>query len=141
VLALGWAAAKRRLVGLGLALLLLIPSFAALWTAYLKLYNPLVVAVVPLTLTAFGALLVNGTCALLLARVRTTGGSLSKAAFLSARNDVYANLAIMVAGIATAFSASIWPDLVVGLGIAALNAGAAHEVYEAALNESDEPRT
>jgi Co/Zn/Cd efflux system component len=140
VLALGWAAAKRRIVGLGLALLLLVPSFAALWTAYLKLQNPLVVSVIPLTVTAFGALLVNGTCAVLLARVRETGGSLSKAAFLSARNDVYANIAIMMAGVATAFTASIWPDLVVGLGIAALNAGAAHEVYEAALNESDEPR-
>jgi Co/Zn/Cd efflux system component len=140
VLALGWAAAKRRIVGLGLALLLLIPSAAALWTAYLKLQNPAVVAAIPLTVTAFGALLVNGSCAVLLARVQDTGGSLSKAAFLSARNDVYANIAILVAGVTTAFTASIWPDLVVGLGIAALNAGAAHEVYEAALNESDEPR-
>ncbi len=136
-LAIGWAASKRQLVGLGLALLLLIPSAAALWTAYTKFHNPMVVAAVPLTLTAFGALLVNGSCALLLARVRETGGSLSKAAFLSARNDVYANIAIMIAGAATAFSASIWPDLVVGLAIAMLNAGAAHEVYEAALNESD----
>jgi Co/Zn/Cd efflux system component len=140
VLALGWAAAKRRIVGLGLALLLLIPSAAALWTAYLKFQDPVLVAAIPLTVTAFGALLVNGGCAFLLARVRDTGGSLSKAAFLSARNDVYANIAIMIAGVATAFTASIWPDLVVGLGIAALNAGAAHEVYEAALNESDEPR-
>ena len=32
---------------------------------------------------------------------------------------------------------SPWPDLVVGLAIAAVNAGAAHEVYEAAQKERE----
>jgi Co/Zn/Cd efflux system component len=38
---------------------------------------------------------VNLTCALMLARYRTHGGSLTRAAFLSARNDVLANVAII----------------------------------------------
>jgi Co/Zn/Cd efflux system component len=140
VFAIGLSAAHRRLAGLGFAALLMVPSLAAVWTVYLKLKNPTLVDAMPLTVTAIGALMVNGYCAYILARVRSTGGSLSKAAFLSARNDVFANLAIIGAGLATAASHSIWPDILVGLAIGTLNAGAALEVYEAANEEHDEVR-
>jgi Co/Zn/Cd efflux system component len=88
-----------------------------------------------LTLTGLGALAVNLTCALILARVRHAGGSLSRAAFLSARNDVVANIAIIAAGALTLLWPSAWPDLVVGLGIFVLNLDAAREVYVAARGE------
>jgi Co/Zn/Cd efflux system component len=71
----------------------------------------------------------------LLARVRHAGGSLSRAAFLSARNDVVANIAIIAAGALTLLWPSAWPDLVVGLGIFVLNLDAAREVYRAARSE------
>jgi Co/Zn/Cd efflux system component len=71
----------------------------------------------------------------MLARHRHTSGSLSKAAFLSARNDVLGNVAIVAAGLVTAHYPSAWPDLAVGLAIAAVNAGAAREVWEAAREE------
>ena len=74
----------------------------------------------------------------MLARHRQHGGSLAKAAFLSARNDVFANAAIIVAGVLTAYLHSAWPDLATGIGIAALNAGAAKEVWEAARSEHRE---
>ena len=137
LLTVGLAAWWRRIAGLGFAGLLLVPSAAALWTAWEKLHTFSVADPAALTLTAVGALLVNGLCATLLARVRHHGGSLSKAAFLSARNDVFANLAIIAAGLVTAAYPSIWPDVVVGLAIAALNLGASWEVAEAALKESD----
>jgi Co/Zn/Cd efflux system component len=73
----------------------------------------------------------------LLASFRNQGGSLTKAAFLSARNDALANVAIVIGGGLTALTRSAWPDLVIGLLIAALNAGAAHEVWEAANGEAD----
>lgn len=139
LIALGWSAARRRLVGLLLAVLLTVPGFAALWTAAGKLLAP--VAEVPepvaLTLAGVGALAVNAVAALLLSRVRHHGGSLSLAAFLSARNDVLANVAIIGAGGMTAATQSIWPDLVVGIGIAALNLGSAREVYEAAIEPGE----
>ncbi|MBY0507710.1 MAG: hypothetical protein K2X03_27610 [Bryobacteraceae bacterium] len=62
-------------------------------------------------------------------------GSLTRAAFLSARNDVLANIAIITAGLITAYTLSLWPDLIVGLGIALTNAGAAREVWTAARAE------
>ena len=92
----------------------------------------------PLLLTAVGAgaLVVNLGCAMLLARFRSHAGSLTRAAFLSARNDAFANVAIVAAGLVTAFAwRSAWPDLMVGLAIAAINAGAAREVWEAAREE------
>jgi hypothetical protein len=67
----------------------------------------------------------NFGCALMLARWRHAAGSLTRAAFLSARNDTIANVAIIAAGVLTAATASPWPDLVVGLGIFAMNLGAA----------------
>jgi Co/Zn/Cd efflux system component len=140
LVALGWTAARRRWVGLCLAGLLLAPGVAALWTAWDKVLNPSIADPYLLTLTGLGALLVNFTCAVFLARIRESGGSLTKAAFLSARNDVVANIGIIAAGALTFAMGSIWPDLIVGLAIAALNAGSAFEVYEAAQGESDEDK-
>lgn len=140
LLALGWSAAARARVGMGLAALLLVPGLATLWTAWEKFMEPVAPDPLPLTLAGMGALLVNLACALMLARVRRHGGSLGKAAFLSARNDVAANAAIIAAGLLTAWTLSPWPDLVVGLAIAALNADAAWEVWEEAREEHREAR-
>jgi Co/Zn/Cd efflux system component len=71
--------------------------------------------------------------------LRGQGGSLTRAAFLSARNDVFANIVIIAAGLVTAFAwLSAWPDLIVGLGIFLINLGAAHEVFAAAREEHAE---
>jgi Co/Zn/Cd efflux system component len=106
-----------------------------LWTAWQKFLSPVPPAPVPLSLTGAGAFAVNLTCALMLTRYRRHAGSLTRAAFLSARNDVVANIAIVGAGLVTVYVPSAWPDLIVGLGIAAVNADAAKEVYEAAREE------
>ena len=89
----------------------------------------------PLSLAGAGALIVNLACASALAGHRHHGSSLAQAAFLSARNDVIANAAIIVAGLVTAATFSGIPDLVVGAGIGALNIGAAWEVWQAARAE------
>jgi len=132
---LGWTAARRAKLGMVLAAIILLPALATLWTAWQNFSTGLVPAPLALTITGAGAFIVNFVAARLLASFRTTGGSLTRAAFLSARNDVIANVAIVIAGLLTAATASRWPDMIVGLGIAALNAGAAHEVYEAARAE------
>jgi Co/Zn/Cd efflux system component len=134
--ALGWSAVRRARVGMALAGILLVPGLATLWTAWEKFNAPLPPEPVPLSLAGAGAFAVNLACALMLARYRAHQGSLTRAAFLSARNDVLANVAIVAAGLVTAFLwASAWPDLVVGLAIAAVNADAAREVWSAARDE------
>ena len=135
LVALGWTVRRRAMVGAGLGLLLLLPGIAAAWTAWEKFVEPVAPAALPLSLAGLGALAVNLTCAVLLARWRHAGGSLSRAAFLSARNDVFANVAIIAAGGVTALTLSPWPDLAVGLGILAINLDAAREVWTAAHRE------
>jgi Co/Zn/Cd efflux system component len=134
--ALGWTARPRARLGMALAAILLVPGIATLWTAWEKLNTPTAPAPLPLSLAALGALAVNLACAVMLARHRHDGGSLTAAAFLSARNDTLANIAIVLAALATAFLwRSAWPDLIVGLAIALMNADAAREVWGAARKE------
>lgn len=135
LLALGWRPRNRARVGLVLAGLLLVPGIATLWTAWHKLNLPIPPAPVPLALAGLGALVVNMSCAFILGRFRHESGSLTRAAFLSARNDAVANVAIVGAGGITAATLSIWPDLIVGIGIFVMNLGAAREVYSEARRE------
>ena len=71
----------------------------------------------------------------LLARHRSHGGSLSRAAFLSARNDVVINVSIIAMAALTAATGSGWPDLVLGCFIIALALHAAYEVWEVSEEE------
>jgi Co/Zn/Cd efflux system component len=133
--ALGWSATGRARLGMVLAGILLVPGLATLWTAWGKFMAPMPPAPLPLTLAGLGALAINLSCAYMLARFRAHSGSLTRAAFLSARNDTVANIAIIAAGFVTAYTHSAWADLIVGLGIAAMNADAAREVWKAAREE------
>ncbi len=134
--ALGWSARGRARLAMALALILLLPGAAALWTAWQKISLPIAPAPLPLSLAGAGALVVNLACAIMLARFRHHAGSLTRAAFLSARNDVFANVAIIAAAAVTSlWWRTAWPDLIVGLGIGVLNAGAAREIWQAARAE------
>ncbi len=135
LIALGWSVTHRARVGIVLAGMLLIPGLATLWTAWQKFSMPIAPAPIPLSLAGAGAFAVNLSCAFMLTRYRKHAGSMARAAFLSARNDVLANVAIVGAGLITIYVRSAWPDLIVGLGIALMNAGAAREVYQAAREE------
>jgi Co/Zn/Cd efflux system component len=133
---LSWTDRNRARLGMALAGILLVPSLATIWTAWNKFLAPSVPAPLPLSATGLGALAINLGCAFILASYRHHSGSLTRAAFLSARNDAVANLAIIAAGLVTALLwRSAWPDLVVGLGIMAMNADAARQVWTAARQE------
>lgn len=132
---LGWSLRNRARLGVLLAGILLVPALATAYAAYEKFSEMAAPAPVPLTLTGLGALAVNLACALMLAKHREGSGSLTRAAYLSARNDVAANIAIIGAGIATAVTRSPWPDLAVGVGIALLNADSAFDILKAARRE------
>jgi Co/Zn/Cd efflux system component len=135
LVALSWNPTRRALVGMALAGILLIPGISTLWTAYQKFIHPVPPDAALLSVTGFGALCVNLFCAYILARFRAHSGSLTRAAFLSARNDALANIAIIAAGLITAAILSPWPDLFVGLGIFLLNLDAARQVFSAARDE------
>jgi Co/Zn/Cd efflux system component len=135
LIGLGWTARARARLGMVLAAVLLVPGVATLWTAWQAWNSITVPAAAALTSVGLGALIVNLGCAHLLAKVRHIRGSLTRAAFLSARNDVLGNVAIIVAGGLTAVTHSSSPDLIVGLGILLMNLDAARQVFLAAHSE------
>ncbi len=132
---LGWSLRNRARLGTAMAFIILVPGLATAYAAYEKFSDFVAPDPVPLTITGVGALLVNLACALMLARHRDGHGSLTRAAYLSARNDVAANVAIIVAGLVTAATLSPWPDLVAALGIAIINADSAFDILKAARRE------
>ncbi|TCA02561.1 cation transporter [Rhizobium leguminosarum] len=134
--AMAWSARNRARAGMAMSVILLVPAIAFIWTAWQKFEVPLPPEPLALSLTGFGALIVNVSCAYLLAAFRDASGSLTKAAFLSARNDAIANIGIIAAGVVTLYVwLSPWPDLIVGFGIAWMNLDAAKEVWSAAREE------
>ncbi len=135
VLALGWPLQRRAAAGKVMAGIILVPAVAAAWAAFVKAGDPAPPDPLRLALTAGGAALVNLVCSLLLVRVRHHGGSMTSAAFLTARNDVIVNLAIIAMGLVTVWTRSGWPDIVLGVVIVLVNVTAAKEVWEVATEE------
>jgi Co/Zn/Cd efflux system component len=134
-LALGWPLARRAVAGHVMALVILVPALVAAWAAVAKAFHPTAPDVTALLVTAGGAAAVNAVCALLLVRVRHRGGSLSGAAYLSARSDVAVNVAIIAMALVTSWTGSGWPDIVLGAVIVLVNTTAAWEVWRLAGEE------
>jgi Co/Zn/Cd efflux system component len=135
VAGLGWSARNRARLGTGMAFLLVLPALAGAFAAYEKFSDFTPPAALPLTLTGLGAFAVNLACATMLAKHRSGSGSLTRAAYLSARNDTLANLAVVAAGLATVVSPSPWPDLIAAALIAVINADSAIDILRAAAAE------
>lgn len=137
-IALGWSVKTRSRMGKAMAVIIVFPAAFAAWEAFSKFSNPYEPDGWIMIFAGVGALLVNGLCAWLLMRFRAAKGSMTKAAWLAARNDVIANAAIIVTALVTMWSGSGWPDIILGLLILVINLKAAKEVWEAATEESDE---
>jgi Co/Zn/Cd efflux system component len=133
--ALGWPLAKRAAMGKAMAVVILGPAAVATWEAIQRFSDPVPPDVSPVVLASLGAIAINGTSAWLLVRVRHIGGSLSRAAFLSARNDVLVNVAIIAMAVITLWTTSGWPDLILGCFIILLALHAAYEVWEVSEEE------
>jgi Co/Zn/Cd efflux system component len=128
-MALGWSLVARRNLSKFFAILLLIPVISVAVSTIYEIRNPSAPSGMSLSLVGLGALSVNVTCALLLAKFRKNQKSLVMAAYLSARNDAVANIAIISAGLVTLYWVSPIPDLIVGVSIGILNADAAIKVW------------
>jgi Co/Zn/Cd efflux system component len=77
------------------------------------------------------ALAANALCLALLWRRRADDLNM-RSAWLCSRNDVAANLGVPAAAGGVAATGSAWPDVAIGLAIAALFAGSAVDVLRAA---------
>ena len=122
-------------MGKVMALVILGPGTVAAVEAAQRFTDPIAPAVGLVVVASLGAIVVNGAGAALLARVHHQGGSLGAAAFVSARNDVAVNVAVILMALVTAWTGSGWPDLVLGCLIILLALHAAWEVWEVSEEE------
>ncbi len=98
-----------------------------------------VTPVVPLMVLAGGlALVANSYCFALLWRHRSDDINL-RSTWLCSRNDLIANSGVLMAAGLVAWSGSLWPDLLVGLLLAALFLRTAASVLREALEELSLP--
>ena len=126
---------KKAIISILLSIIMLLPGITALWAIWQQIIHQEPPAPVELSTVAFGALIINCLCTLILMKFRNYSGSLTKAAFLSARNDALANIAIIFTGIITILYPSIWPDILVGLFIAYIRAESALVIFKNATKE------
>ena len=131
-------AVKRRF-GLVVAALMALPGMAALWQVWRQLASGLAPQGGTIWAVSTLALAANlATAAIILAARRGPApASLGlRAAWLSSRNDALANVAMIGAGVAVALTGSGWPDIVVGLGVAALHLSGGWAILRGALAEA-----
>jgi cation diffusion facilitator family transporter len=90
-------------------------------------------------IVGFLVLLGNGICFLLLLRHRTDDLNM-RSTWLCSRNDIIANISVLVAAGGVAYFRSVWPDILVGGIIAALFLRTALHVLTESLHEYRELR-
>jgi Co/Zn/Cd efflux system component len=115
-----------------LAALLMVPVVSVAFSVAQEINNPSVPSGTGISFVATGALAINFTCSLLLAKFRKEDQNLVMAAYLSARNDAITNISIIAVGILTIFCPSSVFDIAVGVGIGVLNSNSALKVWRSA---------
>lgn len=80
------------------------------------------------------ALLANGICFAMLYRHRADNFNM-RSTWLCSRNDLFANISVIIAAGLVAVTNTLWPDIIVGLAIAALFLHSAWQVIREGMEE------
>ncbi len=109
-------------------------SISILTGTIYKLFNPVVPEAFTMGGIGFLALVANLICAILLLGFRDSDINM-RSAWICSRNDVLANIGVLLAAWGVASTGSSWPDLIVGFSISALILKSAIEVLKDAKME------
>ena len=109
-------------------------AIGVLTSAFYRSFNPIIPEVTTMGVVGFMALAANLICAVMLLGFRDTDINM-RSAWLCSRNDVLANLGVLLAAAGVAWTNSPWPDLVVGISISTLILKSAIEVMRDAKIE------
>ena len=85
--------------------------------AIYKIINPVQPVAEAISIIGGIALIANAISLILLIKYKNTDLN-TKSAWICSRNDVFANMSVIIAGILVGYFNSMWPDILVGLGIA-----------------------
>lgn len=99
-----------------------------------KILYPVVPAAETMGLIGLLVLAANLVCLFLLTRHRADDLNM-RSVWLCSRNDIVANVSVLIAAALVAFTQSIWPDIIIGLLIAVLFLRSAFEVTTKSIQE------
>lgn len=102
--------------------------------AVFKIFNPSIPVAETMGIIGFIALAANLVCLALLMRHRADDINMSSV-WLCSRNDIVANVGVLLAAAAVAFSHSMWPDILIGLIIASLFLSSSFHVIMQSMKE------
>lgn len=105
--------------------------------AIYKIFNPVVPIAETITIIGVIAVVANATCLLLLMKYKNTDLNV-KSAWICTRNDVFANISVIIAGLLVAYFGSMWPDIIIGLGIAVIVLQSSFGIIKEALDHRKE---
>ena len=125
-----WQSRAGYIKGIIMALL----SISVLVGALYRTFNPVVPEATTMGIIGFLALGANLVCAIMLLGFRDSDINM-RSAWLCSRNDVLANVGVLLAAGGVAWTQSSWPDLIVGVSISALILKSAIEVLKDAKLE------
>jgi len=91
---------------------------------------------VPETMGVIGLLVLfgNGLCFLLLFRHRSDDINM-RSTWLCSRNDIIANVSVLIAAVGVTYSRTVWPDVFIGGAIAALFLSTSLTVLRESIHE------
>jgi len=89
------------------------------WEVLHKITSPIVPTAEIISFIGVLALIANIICFVLLTRHKGENINL-KSAWMCSRNDLFGNMGVIGAGILVGYFSSMWPDIIIGLGIATL---------------------
>ncbi len=99
--------------------LMLLLGVYVLWEVIYKIIYPVVPSANVISLIGLLALIANAFCFFLLTKQKNKNINI-KSAWICSRNDLYGNMSVIGAGFLVGYFNSMWPDTIVGLGIAGL---------------------
>ena len=94
-------------------------AISVLFGAIYRALNPIVPEATTMGIIGGIALLANLICAVLLLGFKDTDINM-RSAWLCSRNDVLANIGVLLAAAGVTWTNSSWPDLIVGVALSAL---------------------
>lgn len=98
-------------------LLMFLLGIFVIGEAVYKIFNPVQPIAETITIIGGIAVIANLVCLLLLMKYKNTDLNV-KSAWICSRNDVFANISVIIAGLLVGYFGSMWPDIIIGLGIA-----------------------
>jgi Co/Zn/Cd efflux system component len=109
-------------------------AFVVLGLSVLQTLTPVTPESMTMSTVGVAALAANVVSALILMKYRD-GDANIRSVWLCTRNDAVGNVAVVLAGLAVAWTASAWPDLLVAVGMAALFLSSSVSILRQALGE------